>query len=121
MAQFLKQIETNFSNHKQSKKSHPTEPGNKCLERNSGIFTPRCWAEKFRQFAKRELKIDIATLLKGENVTETRWTRKKNTENTIKFYFGSGSVLPLSILEKERSLRSRDLLSCPFCKKLLGY
>ena len=33
------------------------------------VFTPRQWLEKFKQFTKREHKIDITTLLKGEELT----------------------------------------------------
>ena len=41
------------------------------------VFTPRQWLERFRQFCKREHKIDIAPLLKGEDVTETGLTGKE--------------------------------------------
>ena len=41
------------------------------------VFTPRQWLERFRQFCKREHKIDIAPLLKGEDVTDTGWTGTK--------------------------------------------
>ena len=41
------------------------------------VFTLRQWLERFRQFCKREHKIDIAPLLKGEEMTETGWTGKK--------------------------------------------
>ena len=40
------------------------------------IFTPRHWLERFRQFTKREHKIDITPLLKGEDNTDTEWTPK---------------------------------------------
>ena len=40
------------------------------------IFTPRQWLERFRQFCKREHKLDIAPLLKGEEITENGWTGK---------------------------------------------
>ena len=41
------------------------------------VFTPRQWLERFRQFCKREHKIDNAPLLKGEDVTDTGWTGKE--------------------------------------------
>ena len=41
------------------------------------VFTPRQWLERYRQFCKREHKIDIAPLLKGEDVTDTGWTGKE--------------------------------------------
>ena len=41
------------------------------------VFTPRQWLERFRQFCKREHKIDIAPLLKGEDITDTGWTGKE--------------------------------------------
>ena len=41
------------------------------------IFTPGQWLERFRQFCKREHKIDIAPLLKGEEITENGWNGKE--------------------------------------------
>ena len=41
------------------------------------VFTPRQWLERFRQFCKRQHKIDIAPLLKVEDVTDTGWTEKE--------------------------------------------
>ena len=41
------------------------------------VFTPKQWLERFRQFTKREHKIDITPLIKGEDVTETGWTGKE--------------------------------------------
>ena len=35
----------------------------------NAIFTPRQWLERFRQFTKREHEIDIAPLLKEENIS----------------------------------------------------
>ena len=37
-------------------------------------FTPRQWLERFRQFTKREHKIDIAPQMKGEDITVNEWT-----------------------------------------------
>ena len=48
----------------------------KAADGNS-VFTPKQWLETFRHFRKREHKIDIAPLIKGENVSETGWTGKK--------------------------------------------
>ena len=39
--------------------------------------TPRQWLERFRQFTKREHKIDITPLIKGEDITEAGWTAEK--------------------------------------------
>ena len=41
----------------------------------NAIFTPRQWLERFRQFTEREHKINIAPLIKGEDITE--WTGKE--------------------------------------------
>ena len=35
------------------------------------VFTPKQRLERFRQFTKREHKINITPLIKGEDVTET--------------------------------------------------
>ena len=53
------------------------------------VFTPKEWLERFRQFTKREHKIDITPLIKGEDVTETGWTGKKS--HSGRFYLGSGT------------------------------
>ena len=39
----------------------------KATDRNP-VFTPRQWLKRFRQFCKREHKIDVAPLLKGEKL-----------------------------------------------------
>ena len=39
------------------------------------ILTPRQWLERFRQSTKREHKIDIAPLLRGEDIAE--WSGKQ--------------------------------------------
>ena len=41
------------------------------------VFTPKQWLERFTQFSKREHKIDIALLIKGEEITQNGWTAKK--------------------------------------------
>ena len=41
------------------------------------VFTPKQWLERFRQFSKREHKIDIAPLIKGEEITQNSWTANK--------------------------------------------
>ena len=41
------------------------------------MFTPKQWLERFRQFTKREHKIDITPLIKREIVTETGWSGEK--------------------------------------------
>ena len=47
----------------------------------SPIFTPRQWLERFRQFTKREHKIDITPLVKGEDITEAGWTAEKKQKS----------------------------------------
>ena len=43
----------------------------------NAIFTPRQWLERFRQFIKREHKIDFASLIKGGDIAKTGWTGKE--------------------------------------------
>ena len=50
------------------------------------IFTPRQWLDRFRQFTKREHKIDNTPLAKGEDITETGWTEKEAT--TLEDFIG---------------------------------
>ena len=40
------------------------------------VFTPRQWPERFKQITKREHKIDITPLLRGEEITDSGWTSK---------------------------------------------
>ena len=42
----------------------------------NAVFTPRQWLERFKQFTKREHKIDITHLLKGEDITDSGWGAK---------------------------------------------
>ena len=37
----------------------------------NAVFTPRQWLERFQQFTKREYKICITPLIKGEDVTDS--------------------------------------------------
>ena len=41
------------------------------------VFTPKKWLERFLQFCKREHKIDITPLMKGEEITN--WSGKERT------------------------------------------
>ena len=41
----------------------------------NAVFTSRQWLERLRQFTKGEHKIDITTLVKGEEVIE--WSGKE--------------------------------------------
>ena len=54
------------------------------------IFTPRQWLERFRQFTKREHKIDITKLVKGEDTTETGWAAEKKAQIQEDFIWGVG-------------------------------
>ena len=54
------------------------------------IFTPRQWLERFRQFTKREHKIDITPLLKREDITEAGWTAEKEAKIQEDFIWGVG-------------------------------
>ena len=65
----------------------------RATDRNQ-VFTPRQWLERFRQFFKREHKIDIGPLLKGEEITTTKWTGKKTSNSRLLMGSGTGSTLP---------------------------
>ena len=78
------------------------------------VFTPGQWLERFRQFFKREHKIDIAPLLKGEEITETGWTEKEQAiqEN---FLWGVGPEALYQITRAEYktepdSIKVKDLI-----------
>ena len=40
----------------------------------NSVFTPREWLERFRQLTKRDHEFNITPLLKGEDITGTKWT-----------------------------------------------
>ena len=42
------------------------------------IFTPKQWLERFRQYTKRKYKMDIAELIRGEEMTQNEWATKEN-------------------------------------------
>ena len=42
------------------------------------IFTPKQWLERFRQYTKQKDKMDIAELIRGEDMTQADWTTKEN-------------------------------------------
>ena len=70
------------------------------------IFTPRQWLDRFRQFTKREHKIDNTPLAKGEDITETGWTEKEAT--TLEdFIWGVGpeALYQITRAEYERNKR----------------
>ena len=78
------------------------------------VFTPRQWLERFRQFCKREHTIDIAPLLKGEDITDTGWTGK---EKLIQgdFLWGVGPEALYQITRAENktepdSIKVKDLI-----------
>ena len=44
------------------------------------VFTPRQWLERVKQFTKREHKVDITPLLRGEDITNSGWAGKKQAK-----------------------------------------
>ena len=48
------------------------------------IFTPRQWLERFRQFTKREHKIDITPLMKGEEKISKKLDGPQKKKQTFK-------------------------------------
>ena len=81
------------------------------------VFTPKQWLERFRQFCKREHKIDIAPLLKGEEITETNWTGKEQAVQED-FIWGVGSEALYQITRAEYktepdSIKIKDLIRLP--------
>ena len=78
------------------------------------VFTPRQWLERFRQFCKREHKIDIAPLLKEEDITDTGWTGKEQLIQEH-FLWGVGLEALYQITRAEyktepNSIKVKDLI-----------
>ena len=78
------------------------------------MFTPRQWLERFRQFCKREHKIDITPLLKGENFTDADWNGKEQAVQED-FIWGVGPEALYQITRAEYktepdSIKVKDLI-----------
>ena len=76
------------------------------------VFTPKQWLERFRQFCKREHKIDIAPLLKGEEITDTRWTGKEQAIQED-FIWGPEALYQITRAEYKTepdSIKIKDLI-----------
>ena len=78
------------------------------------VFTPKQWLERFRQFTKREHKIDITPLIEGEEVTETGWTGKEKSIQED-FIWGVGPEALYQITRAEYktdpdSIKIKDLI-----------
>ena len=78
------------------------------------VFTPRQWLERFRQFCKREHKIDTTPLLKGENITDANWNGKEQAPQED-FIWGVGPEALYQITRAEYktepdSIKVKDLI-----------
>ena len=78
------------------------------------IFTQRQWLERFRQFTKREHKIDITPLLKGEDITDAEWSGRE-TAVPEDFIWGVGREALYQITRAEYktepdSMKIKDLI-----------
>ena len=76
------------------------------------VFTPRQWLERFRQFCKREHKIDITPLMKREEITNSCGKEQTIQEN---FICGVGPEAPYQITRAENktepdSIKTLDLI-----------
>ena len=79
------------------------------------IFTKRQWLERFRQFTKREHKIDITPLVKGDDITEAGWTTETETQIQEDFIWGVGPEALYQITRAEYktepdSIKIKDLI-----------
>ena len=71
--------------------------------------------ERFRQFTKREHKIDITPLVKGEDITETGWTTEKEANIQDDCIWGVGPEALYQITRAEYktepdSIKIKDLI-----------
>ena len=78
------------------------------------VFTPRQWLERFEQFTKRELNINITPLLKGEEITDSGWARKEQAIRE-EFIWGVGPEALFQITRAEYnthpdSMKIKDLI-----------
>ena len=78
------------------------------------VFTPRQWLERFKQFTKREHKIDITPLLKGEDISDSGWGAKEQAIQED-FIWGVGPEALFQITRAEYktdmdSIKIKDLI-----------
>ena len=78
------------------------------------VFTPRQWLERFKQFTKREHKIDVTSLLKGEDITDSGWGAKEQAIQED-FIWGMGPEALFQITRAEYktdpdSIKIKDLI-----------
>ena len=76
MSQFLNKLIT--TEHRMAEKNKVPNLEARATDGNP-VFTPRQRLERFRQFCIREHKIDIAPLLKGEDVTDKYKSERLNS------------------------------------------
>ena len=69
------------------------------------VFTPRQWLEGFRQFCKREHKIDITLMLKGEEITN--WAGKEQATQED-FIWGVGPEALYQITRAEHKTHKTE-------------
>ena len=78
------------------------------------VFTPRQWLERFRQFCKREHKMDVTPVVKGENMTDSGWSAKEQAIQED-FLWGVGPEALYQITRAEYktepdSIKVKDLI-----------
>ena len=70
-----------FGRNKETMKQEATQlevPNFEATTDGKKIFTPKQWLERFRQYTKRKYKMDIAELIRGEEITQADWATKEN-------------------------------------------
>ena len=78
------------------------------------VSTPRQWLDRFKHFTKREHKIDITPLLKGEDITNSGWGGKEQAIQED-FIWGMGPEALFQITRAEYktdpdSIKIKDLI-----------
>ena len=78
------------------------------------VFTRKQWLERFRQFCKREHKIDITPLLKREDVKASGWTgREKAIQEDFIWGVGPEALYQITRAEyrtEPDSIKIKDLI-----------
>ena len=78
------------------------------------FYTPRQWLERFRQFCKREHKIDITPLLKGEEISYTDWAGKEQaTQEDFIWGVGPEALYQITRTEQKKepdNIKIKDLI-----------
>ena len=105
----FKAIETFRTNRNYGRKEIVPNLETKATDGNP-VITPRQWLERFKQFTKREHKIDITPLLKKEEITDSAWGAKEQAiQEDLILGVGPEALFQITRAEYKTDLDSKKI------------